>query len=205
MSTVKGKLPVSSVVFGPEDLARYGVAIDNLSSDDEESSRSGRTTKCRNRGTVNPDERAANSDGWAFKEMTNASQLTDGENHQAPLPPRARGRHSGSQRGQTNAKSRTPPIAGHRRRRSETSETPARHKRSRTANTQVSRTPTPDSDVGIGERSHEDSGESSDGGDIPSSERYDQKERIVLESETESESEQDTGCWGKLVSSDEEL
>jgi len=38
ISTVKGKLPVSSIVFGPEDLAQYSAVIDRLSSDDEESS-----------------------------------------------------------------------------------------------------------------------------------------------------------------------
>jgi hypothetical protein len=199
----KGKLPVSSVVFGPEDLARYGAAIDKLSSEDEESSRPGRTNKRTTRDSANPD-------GEAFNRMMDASQLPTGENHPAPLPPRGYGRRTDSQHGQTNAASGSSPVAGHRRRRRETSETPARHKRSRMA-THLSRTPIADSEAAIGERSHGDSRDSSDG-DTTSSERYDQKERALeselesgLQSELESGSERDSGRCEKDVSSDEEL
>jgi len=73
ISTVKGKLPVSIVVFGPEDLAQYGAAIDKLSSDDEESSRPGRTTKRRKRGSVGADGWDANPDSWAPNEKMNGS------------------------------------------------------------------------------------------------------------------------------------
>jgi len=80
ISMVKGKLPVSSVVFGPEDLARYGAAIGRLSSDDEESSRPGRTNKCRNRGAVSPDGQAANPDSWDSNKRIDASQFTTSKN-----------------------------------------------------------------------------------------------------------------------------
>jgi hypothetical protein len=175
ISKAKWKLPVSSVVFGPEDLARYGAAIDKLSSEDEVSSRPG---KRATRDLVNPH-------GEGFDQMMDASQLPAGENHPALLPPRGYGRRTGSQNGETNAESGSSPIAGHRRRRRENSVTPARHKRSRTA-AHDSLGPIPDRDTAIGERSHDDSGDSSDGGDITSSERDDQKER-ALESESESE------------------
>ena len=86
ISTVKGKLPVSSVVFGPEDLARYGAAIDKLSSDDEESSRPGRTTKRRKTGSVSADGWAANPDSWAPNEKMDDSQFHAGKNLPPPLP-----------------------------------------------------------------------------------------------------------------------
>ena len=85
ISTVKGKLPVSSVVFGPEDLARYGAAIDKLSSGDEESSRRGMTDKLRNRGAVSPDGQAANPDSWGANDRMDASQFTAGKNLPPPL------------------------------------------------------------------------------------------------------------------------
>jgi hypothetical protein len=176
ISTAKGKLPISSVVFGPEDLARYGAAIDKLSSEDEVSSRPGRTNKRATRDSVNPHREG-------FNQMMDASQLPASENHPAPVLPRGYGRPTGSQHGETNAESGSSPIVGHRRRRRVTAETPAQHKRSRTA-AHDSRRPIPDRESAIGERSHDDSGDSRDGGDITSSERYDQKER-ALESETE--------------------
>jgi hypothetical protein len=200
ISTAKGKLPISSVVFGPEDLARYGAAIDKLSSEDEVSSRPGRTNKRATRDSVNPH-------GEGFNQMKDASQLPAGENHAAPLPPRGYGRRTGSQHGETNAESGSSPIVGHRRRRRENSETAARHKRSRTA-AHDSLRPILDREAAIGERSQDDSGDSSDGGDITSGERYDQKERALeseLQSELESGSARNTGRCGKEVSSDEEL
>lgn len=199
ISTVKGKLPVSSVVFGREDLARYGAAIDKLSSDDEESSRPGRTDKRRNRGAVSPDGQAANPDSWGANERIDASQFTAGKNLPPPLSARARGRLSSSRLGQNNPESGSSPIVVHRRRRREVSATPVRHKRSRTARIQGSSAPIPDRETAINEQSH-DTGEPSDG-DIPSSERYDQKERVPLESElgsgseSELESEGDLGRW----------
>jgi hypothetical protein len=203
ISMAKGKQPVSSVVFGQEDLARYGTAIDKLSSEDEESSRPGRTNKHTTRDSANPD-------GEAFNKMMDASQLPTGENHPAPLPLRGYGRRTDSQHGQTNAESGSSPVAGHRRWRLETCETAARHKRSRTA-THLSGTPIADRQAAIGERSHGDSRDSSDG-DTTSSERYDQKERVLeselesgLQSELESGTERDAGRCGKEVSSDEEL
>jgi len=198
ISTVKGKLPVSSFVFGPEDLARYGAAIDRLSSDDEESSRPGRTDKCRNRDAVSPGGQAANPDSWDPNERMDASQFTASKNLPSPLPARARRWPSSSQLGQNNPESGCSPIVVHRRRRREVSATPVRNKRSRTARMKVSRTPIPDSEAAINERSHDDTGESRYG-DIPSSERYDQKERVRLESElgseSELESEGDSGRW----------
>jgi hypothetical protein len=204
ISMAKGKLPVSSVVFGPEDLARYGAAIDKLSSEDEESGRPRRINKRTTRDSVNPD-------GEAFSKMMDASRLHAGETHPAPLPPRGYGRRTNTHHGHANAESGSSPIVGHRRRRRETSETPARHKRIRTA-TQLSRTPIPDSEATIGERSHDDSGDSSDGGDTRSSERYNQKQPALeseLESELQSELEwgleRGSGRCGKEVSSDEDL
>ena len=188
ISTIKGKLPVSSLVFGPEDLARYGAAIDKLSSNDEESSRPRRTNNHRNRGAVSPDGRAANSDSWAPNEKMDASQYSTGKNLPPPLQARAHGRPSSSQHEQTNPESRSSPIDVHQRRR-EVSVTPVRHKRSRTARIQVSRAPIPNSEADIDEWSHDDSGESSGCGDIPSSERYNQKERVPLGSEWGSGSE----------------
>ena len=197
ISTVKGKLPVSSVVFGPEDLARYGASIDKLSSNDEESSRRGRTDKRRNRGAVRPDGQAANPDSWGANDRMDASQFTAGKNLPPPLSARARGRPSSSQLGQNNPESGSSPIVVHRRRRREVSATPVRHKRSRTATIPVSRAPIPDREAAINERSH-DTGEPSDG-DIASSERYDQKKQVPLESElgsgSELESEGDLGRW----------
>jgi len=89
ISTVKGKLPVSSIVFGREDLAPYGAAIDKLSSDDEESSRPRRTTKRRKRGSVNADGWAANPDSWAPNEKMDDSQFHAGKNLPPQLPARA--------------------------------------------------------------------------------------------------------------------
>jgi len=86
ISTVKGKLPVTSVVFGPEDLAQYGATIDKLSSDDVESSRPGRTTKRRKRSSVSADGWAANSDSWAPNEKMDDSQFHAGKNLPPPLP-----------------------------------------------------------------------------------------------------------------------
>jgi len=202
ISTVKGKLPVSSVVFGPEDLARYSAAIGELSSDDEESSRPGGTNARRNRGAVGPDGRAANPDSWDPNERMDANQFPVGKNLPPPLPARARGRPSSSQHEQNNPESRSSPVV--RRRRREVSATPVRHKRSRTARMQDPRAPIPDSEAAIDERCHDDYGEPSDG-DIPSSERYDQKERVPLESELGSgsemgsrsqlESEEQSGRW----------
>ena len=66
------------------------------------------------------------------------------------------------------------------------------------ARIQVSHTPILDSEAAITERSDDDTRVSSDG-DIPSSEWYDQKERVPLELElgsgSELESEGDSGCW----------
>jgi len=62
----------------------------------------------------------------------------------------------------------------------------------------VLRTPILDSEAVINEQSHDDTGESCYG-DIPSSERYDQKEQVRLElelgSELDLESEGNSGCW----------
>ena len=126
ISMVKGKLPVSSIVFGPQDLVRYSAAIDTLSSDDEESSRSGRTDKRRNRGAVSPDGQAANPDSWDPNERIDASQFTAGKNLPPPLPAQARRRPSSSQLGQNNPESGSSPIVVHRRQRRKVSETPVR-------------------------------------------------------------------------------
>jgi len=198
ISTVKGKLPVSSVVFGPEDLARYGAAIDKLSSDDEGSSRPGRTDKHRNRGAVSPDGQAANPDSWDPNERIDASQFTTGKNLPPMLPAQARRRPSSSQLGQNNPESGSSPIVVHHRRRREVSATPVRQKRHRTARMQVSDAPIPDCEAAINQQSQDGTRESRDG-DLPSSEWYDQKERVPLESELgselELESEGDSGRW----------
>jgi len=198
ISMVKGKLPVSTIVFGPEDLARYGAAIDRLSSDDEESSQPGRTDKCRNRGAVSPDGQAANPDSWDPNERIDASQFTTSKNLPPTLPARACRQPSSSQLGQNNPESGSSPIVVHRRRRREVAATPVRQKRSRTARMQVSDAPIPDSEAAINQRSQDGTRESHDG-DLPSSERYDQKERVPLESELgselELESEGDSGHW----------
>jgi len=198
ISTVKGKLPVSSVVFGLEDLARYSAVIDKLSSDDEGSSRPGRTDKHRNRGEVSPDGQAANPDSWDPNERIDASQFTAGKNLPPTLPARARRWPSSSQLGQNNPESGSSPIVVHRRRRHEVSATPVRQKHSRTARMQVSDAPIPDSEAAINQRSQDSTREPRDG-DLPSSEWYDQKERVPLESELgselELESEGDSGHW----------
>jgi len=155
ISTVKGKLPVSSVVFGREDLARYCTAIDKRSSDDEGSSRPGRTDKRRNRGAVSPDGQAANPDSWNPNKRIDASQFTAGKNLPLMLPARARRRPSSSQLGQNNPESGSSPIVVHRRRRREVSATPVRQKRSRTAKMQVSNTPIPNSEATINQRSQD--------------------------------------------------
>ena len=113
ISTVKGKLPVSSIVFGLEDLAQYGAAINRLYSDDEESSRPERTDKCRNRGAVSPDGQAANPDSWDPNKRMNASQFTASKNLPPPLPARARRQPSSSQLGQNNPESGSSPIVVH--------------------------------------------------------------------------------------------
>jgi len=198
ISTVKGKLPVSSVVFGPEDLARYGSAIDKLSFDEEGSSRPGRTDKRRNRGAVSPNGQAANPDSWDPNERIDASQFTAGKNLPPTLTARARRQPSSSQLGQNNPESGSSPIVVHCRWRREVSATPVRQKRSRTARMQVSDTPIPDSEAALNQRSQDGTRESRDC-DLPSSERHDQKEQMPLESELgselELESEGDLGRW----------
>jgi len=198
ISMVKGKLPVSSVVLGPEDLARYSAVIDRLSSDDEESSRPGRTDKCRIRGAVSPDGQAANPDSWDPNERIDASQFTTSKNLPPMLPAQARRRPSSSQLGQNNPESGSSPIVVHHQRRGEVSATPVRQKCSRMARMQVSDAPIPDSEAAINQRSQDGTRESRDG-DLPSSERYDQKEWVPLESELgselELESEGDSGHW----------
>jgi len=127
-----------------------------------------------------------------------ASQFTASKNLPSPLPALARRWPSSSQLGQNNPESGSSPIVVHRRQRCEVSTTPVRNKHSRTARMNVSRTPILDSEAAINERSHDDTGESRYG-DILSSERYDQKERVRLESELGSESEleleRDSGHW----------
>jgi len=159
ISTVKGKLPVSSIVFGREDLAPYGAAIDKLSSDDEASSQPRRTTKRRKRGSVSADGWAANPDSWAPNEKMDDSQFHAGKNlpPQLPARARARGQPNGSQHRETNSESRSSSIVVHHRWRREVSQAPVRHKRNRTARIEVSRRRIPDSGATSDERSHDDS------------------------------------------------
>jgi len=62
ISMVKGKLPVSSIVFALKVLTQYGVMIAILSSDDEKISQPGMTTKRRNRGSARVDSWVAKPD-----------------------------------------------------------------------------------------------------------------------------------------------
>ena len=156
ISLVKGKLPVSSIVFGPEDLTRYSAAINKLSSDVEESSCQGRTNKHRNRGAGSPDGHAANPESWDPNERIDASEFTAGKNPPlAPLPARASRWPSGSQLGQNNPESGFSPIVVHHRQRREVSVTPVQHKHSRTARIQVLCAPIPGREAAINERSHD--------------------------------------------------
>jgi hypothetical protein len=106
--------------FGPEDLARYAAAIDELSSDDADglgelgdtaNDRVIRSTSSAERVSVDPDDWTSNS------QLLDPSQFLADEDHSPPSYP--------------NAEHRKPASRAHRRQRSLTSELPTQHKRRR--------------------------------------------------------------------------
>jgi hypothetical protein len=113
-------LPVPLFDFGPEDLARYAAAVEELSSDDPDGlgglddtayDRSIRSISSAERVSVNPDDWTSNS------QLLDHSQFLANEDHSPPADP--------------NAGHRMPASREHRRQRSLTSEPPTQHKRRR--------------------------------------------------------------------------